>query len=91
MMSGSATTQSVYFLVQPLNVTEVTGLQIEGDINAANANPFRFVCAGDESISEGLDSLVFAGDTYQLVNISPKMCAGVTYELHCIGVRVSGS
>jgi len=90
-MSGSATTQSIYFLCQPVGKDEAMELQIEGKINAANSNPHRFICAGDEDVLEGVDSLVYGGDTYDLVNVNPHVRQGVNLALHCIGVRVNGS
>lgn len=86
---GTATTQSVYFIVKPLTVGNSMPVTMEGNLSGAEDNAIIFSCAGDQDVREVVDSITYRSSSYRLANVNPRPWGGVDIWKHCTGVRES--
>ena len=84
---GSATTQTVYFIVKPMAIGDTSPITSEANLSGQQDNPYTFTCAGDEDIRESVDRIYYGGMYYRVSNANPYMWGGEAVGLACTALR----
>lgn len=83
---SDGTTRTVRFLLLPMRPDQASDLVAEGLWNLGEPMPHNFVCALGSDVQEK-DTLVYAGQTWRILTVTPTRLGGATVGIECPAVR----
>lgn len=83
---ADGTARIVRFLPQPQGGEEANTLLAEGLWNLSEPMPHCFVCAEGSDVQEK-DTLVYAGQTWRILTVTPTRLSGGAVGIECPAVR----